>query len=176
MLYRPSNETFMITRNVALGASNVNTDPEMGKLRLWNTSSTDSAGNTSYSIQSLNIRAFMDGSFFEVYVNDVLTISTHIYYWYKDSTRMGFYLQFPETLQNSTLDTGVKFSNVSVWEGVPNVFPKRPTNPKELIDDGVGFVQPPNNPNVPLTYDGIGAPPLPPAENLPYGTDLSTVE
>ncbi|KAG9601740.1 Arabinanase/levansucrase/invertase, partial [Aureobasidium melanogenum] len=176
MLYRPSNETFMITRDVALGSDNVNTDPEMGKLRLWNISSTDAQGKQTYSIQSLNIRAFMDGSFFEVYVNDVLTISTHIYYWYKDSTRMGFYLQFPETLKNSTLDTGVKFSNVSVWEGVPNIFPKRPTNPKELIDNGVGFVQPPNNPNVPLTYDGVGAPPLPPPENLPYGIDLSTVE
>ncbi|THW80295.1 Arabinanase/levansucrase/invertase [Aureobasidium pullulans] len=176
MLYRPSNETFMITREVALGRDNVNTDPEMGKLRLWNISSTNTEGKQSYAIQSLNIRAFMDGSFFEVYVNDVLTISTHLYYWYKDSTRMGFYLQFPDTLANSTLDTGVKFSNISVWEGVPNVFPKRPTKPAELIDNGVGFVQPPNNPNVPLTYDGVGAPPLPPAENLPYGIDLSTLE
>ncbi|THY89992.1 Arabinanase/levansucrase/invertase [Aureobasidium pullulans] len=101
MLYRPSNETFMITREVALGRDNVNTDPEMGKLRLWNISSTNTEGKQSYAIQSLNIRAFMDGSFFEVYVNDVLTISTHLYYWYKDSTRMGFYLQFPDTLATS---------------------------------------------------------------------------
>jgi beta-fructofuranosidase len=176
MLYRPSNETFMITRNLSLGASNINTDPEMGKLRLWNISSSDTQGNQSYTIQSLNIRAFMDGSFFEVYVNDVLTISTQLYYWYKDSTRMGFYLQFPSTMQNSTLDTEVKFSGVGVWEGVPNVFPKRPTDANMLIDEGVGFVQPPRNPNVPLTYDGVGAPPLPPVENLPYGVDLSTVQ
>jgi beta-fructofuranosidase len=177
MLYRPSNETFMITRNLALGPSNINTDPEMGKLRLWNISSTDAiTGNQSYSIQPLNIRAFMDGSLFEVYVNDVLTISTHLYYWYRDSTRMGIYLQFPDSLQNCTLDTRVQFSDISVWEGVPNVFPKRPTDPRDLIDEGVGFVQPPRNPNVPLTYDGVGAPPLPSMENLPYGINLSTVE
>ncbi|KAI5198737.1 glycoside hydrolase family 32 protein [Aureobasidium subglaciale EXF-2481] len=176
MLYRPSNETFMITRDLALGRDNVNTDPEMGKLRLWNISSTDATGNQTFSIQSLNIRAFMDGSFFEVYVNDVLTVSTHLYYWYKDSTRMGFYLQFSDMLVNSTLETGVRFSNVSVWEGVPNVFPHRPTDPAKLIDNGVGFVEPPNNPNLPLAYDGVGAPPLPPVENLPYGIDLSTVE
>jgi beta-fructofuranosidase len=176
MLYRPSNETFMITRNLSLGASNINTDPEMGKLRLWNISSCDAAGTPSFSIQNLSIRAFMDGSFFEVYVNDVLTISTQLYYWYHDSTRMGFYLQFPSSMQNSTLDTEVKFSGVSVWEGVPNVFPKRPTDPKLLIDEGVGFVEPPMNPNVPLVYDGVGAPPLPPVENLPYGVDLSTVQ
>jgi beta-fructofuranosidase len=176
MLYRPSNETFMITRNLSLGASNINTDPEMGKLRLWNISSCDAAGTPSFSIQNLSIRAFMDGSFFEVYVNDVLTISTQLYYWYHDSTRMGFYLQFPSSMQNSTLDTEVKFSGVSVWEGVPNVFPKRPTDPKLLIDEGVGFVEPPKNPNVPLVYDGVGAPPLPPVENLPYGVDLSTVQ
>lgn len=176
MLYRPSNESFMITRDVALGRNNVNTDPEVGKLRLWNISTTDAQGKQSHAVQSLDIRAFMDGSFFEVYVNDVLTISTHLYYWYRDSTRMGFYFQFPDTLRNSTLDTSVTYSNVSVWEGVPNVFPKRPTQAELLIDNNSGFVQPPNNPNLPLVYDGVGAPPLPPAENLPYGIDLSTVE
>lgn len=176
MFYRPTNETFMITRDVALGSDNVNTDPEAGKLRLFNISSTSPNGTQTFEIQNLSIRAFMDGSFFEVYVNDVLTISTHIYYWYKDSTRMGFYVQFPEMMRNATLDTEVKFSDVKVWEGVPNVWPKRPTDPKLLVDDTTGFVEPPRNPNVPLTYDGVGSPPLPPAEYLPYGIDLSTVQ
>ena len=125
----------MITRDVALGSDNVNTDPEVGKLRLWNLTNTD-AGNKSYAIQDLNIRAFMDGSFFEVYVNDVLTISTRLYYWYQDSTRMGFYLQFPTSLQNSSsvVDTTVSYSNITVWEGVPNAFPQRPTKAELLID------------------------------------------
>ena len=175
MFYRPANESFMITRDVALSRTNINTDPEVGKLRLWNVSSTDEEGKQSYAIQNLDIRAFMDGSFFEVYVNDVLTISTHIYYWYPDSTRMGFYLQFASNC-SSALDTTVNFSNISLWEGVPDVFPERPTQAELLIDTAAGFVEPPNNPNVPLVYDGVGAPPLPPAENLPYGIDLSTVE
>lgn len=169
--YRPSNESFIVSRDMALSRDNINTDPEVGKLRLWQTISD----RNESLFQALHIRAFLDGSFFEVYVNDVLTISTRIYYWYADSTDMGFYLQFPSNWQSSnnataaTRDTEVTFSNVQVWEGVPNIFPLRPTSSELLIQNNTGFVQPPDNPNLPLFYDGVGAPPLPPNSAIPAG-------
>lgn len=173
MYYRPTNESFMIGRDVALSRDWVNTDPEVGKLRLFETMSPN--GTTSY--EKLHIRAFLDGSFFEVYVNDLLTISTRIYYWYADSTNMGFYLQWPEAWNNNATavpaDTTVSFSNITVWEGAPNVFPYRPTSTELLIQNNTGFVLPTPNVNEPLQYDGVSAPPLPPASDIPKGLSPS---
>lgn len=171
IIYRPTNESFMVTRDLSISRDFLNKDPEVGKLRLWESDS----GNGSTTYEKLNIRAFLDGSFFEVYVNDVMTITTRIYYWYEDSTDMGFYLQWPTAWNtaNSTRDTTVSFSDVKVWEGAPNVWPYRPTVPELLIQNKTGFLEPPNNPNLPLYYDGVGSPPLPPTSAIPIGLSAS---
>ena len=147
VVYRPANESLIIYRNTALTNASVNTDPEVGKLRLWHTADGQ---------QDLQLRVFLDGSTLEVFANDVLAISTRAYYWYPDSTRMGF------TQHGSG---NVTFSNTRWWSGLIDAFPSRPKDKESLIKRVQGYPEPDNNPNAEgIIYNGTG--PVPPFPNL----------
>ncbi|CAD6891130.1 unnamed protein product [Tilletia controversa] len=152
--YQPSNESVAVTRKLALSSKLIIKKPQYGTLRLWNTTSDN---GTSFATQSLNVRVFMDGSALEIYINDLFVLSTRLYYWYPDSTKMGFFYRLPAgAVANASNDLfDVSWSNVSVWEGLFDAYPNRSKDPVDLgvYDTPIGFPQPTANPNGPLRYD-----------------------
>ncbi|KAE8251618.1 hypothetical protein A4X13_0g3917 [Tilletia indica] len=150
--YQPSNESVAITRDLALSSDLIHKEPRFGTLRLWD---TRSEGEELFTTEPLNIRVFMDGSALEVFINDVFVMSTRIYYWYPDSTQMGFWYRLPKNIPSDTsCDTfNVSWSNVQVWEGLFDAYPKRPKNPIDASSASIGYPQPEPDPNVPLFYD-----------------------
>uniref|UniRef100_V5EXI9 Glycosyl hydrolase family 32 C-terminal domain-containing protein n=2 Tax=Kalmanozyma brasiliensis (strain GHG001) TaxID=1365824 RepID=V5EXI9_KALBG len=156
VVYQPRNESVIVQKRTALGASSVLTTPEVGKLRLW---------NTTAGLEKLHLRLFVDGSALEVYINDRFVLTTRAYYWFADATRVGFVYQMPH---NSTMrgeEWKVKFENTTWWEGLTEAYPNRPTDKEELIKQAMGYPEPENNPNAAgIIYNGTG--PSPPFPNL----------
>ncbi|KAK0530606.1 hypothetical protein OC842_003878 [Tilletia horrida] len=149
--YQPSNESVAITRDLALSSDLIYKDPQVGTLRLW-----DVKKGNGFTTESLQLRVFMDGSALEVFINDHFVLSTRVYYWYKDSTKMGFWYRLPAGIDASPSDEfKVRWSNVKVWEGLFDAYPKRSKNPIDLgvYTAPIGYPQPPKNPNGPLYYD-----------------------
>ncbi|KAE8216261.1 hypothetical protein CF327_g562 [Tilletia walkeri] len=159
--YQPAKENVMITRDLALSSDLIYKDPQNGTLRLW-----DVKDGKSFSTQSLNVRIFMDGSALEVFINDVFALSTRLYYWYPNSTQMGFWYHLPQGSAEDDM-LSVSWSNVQVWEGLFDAYPKRSKNPVDLgvYDSPIGYPQPPANPNGPLYYDD--------SYNIPSGVNGS---
>ncbi|KAE8210028.1 hypothetical protein CF327_g6045 [Tilletia walkeri] len=135
--YQPSNESVAITRDLSLSSDLIHKEPRFGTLRLWD---TRSEGEELFTTEPLNIRVFMDGSALEVFINDVFVMSTRIYYWYPDSTQMGFWYRLPKNIPSDTsCDTfNVSWSNVQVWEGLFDAYPKRPKNPIDPSSASIG--------------------------------------
>ncbi|KAI0153785.1 glycosyl hydrolase [Pestalotiopsis sp. NC0098] len=155
VVYRPANESIMIQRNTAIRNTTVNHDPEVGKLRLW-----ERRANGTTQLDDVKMRVFLDGSTLEVYVNDVMAISTRAYYWFPDSTRVGYVYNVPEGFAASDADAAVAFRETSWWQGLVDAYPERPKNKWELIRQLMGYPEPENNPNNDtIIYQGVGDPP-----------------
>ncbi|PWN54119.1 Arabinanase/levansucrase/invertase [Violaceomyces palustris] len=155
VVYRPANESIIIYRDTALSKASVNTDPEIGKVRLWER--RDEQGRDK--VEDLKMRIFLDGSALEVYVNDVLAISTRAYYWFQDSLRMGYVYNLPTDLPSSSVleETKVEFKKSSWWQGLVDAYPGRPKEKEKLIRKLKGYPQPENNPNQQgIIYEGTG--------------------
>lgn len=164
IVYQPYNESVIVQRRTALGLDSVTTNPEVGKLRLWQLYPEESD-----CVEPLKMRVFVDGSAVEVFINDVFVLTTRGYYWYEDSTEIGFVYQIPHN--SSVSGEGdmegmeVKFSNTSWWEGLVNAYPNRPTDKEQLIKQAIGYPEPENNPNAQgIIYNGTGT--VPPFPNL----------
>jgi len=166
LAYQPANESVAVLRDdLALSSQIVYKTPAVGKLRLWDVKQDDG----SFATESLHLRAFMDGSGLEVFINDHFVLSTRLYYWYPDSTQMGFWYRLPHNISSSpphslprpppatghSSEYAVSWTNVRVWEGLFEAFPNRSKDPRELgaFEAPIGFPQPARNPNGPLYYD-----------------------
>ncbi len=88
------------------------------------------------------MRVFVDGSAIEIYINDVFVLTTRGYYWYEDSTRIGFVYQVPHSNSSSQSEQGVevKFSNTTWWEGLIDAYPNRPKDKQQLINQAIGYL------------------------------------
>ncbi|KAG8822494.1 hypothetical protein FRC19_005836 [Serendipita sp. 401] len=101
-------------------------ETEAGKLRLWKTKK----GN-DYVRQSLNLTIVVDNSVVEVYANDVTVITTRVYPWLSASKGAGFFTN------GGGSNSSVYFSNLEVWDGLINAWPRRPADTrKPLLWDG----------------------------------------
>ncbi|KAF3019389.1 hypothetical protein E8E14_012122 [Neopestalotiopsis sp. 37M] len=157
VVYRPANESIMIQRNTAVKNSTVNRAPEVGKLRLWERRVN---GSTTTHLDDVKMRVFLDGSTLEVYVNDVLAISTRAYYWFPDSTRVGYVYNTPEGFSKTDAEAEVTFGQTSWWQGLVDAYPERPKDKWELIRQLMGYPEPANNPNNDtIIYQGVGETP-----------------
>jgi beta-fructofuranosidase len=130
--FTPANETVTIDRSHSSLITTYGSDPEVGKLRLWNITLP-----TGSQRQDLNMSIFVDGSIIEVYANDVLAVTTRAYPWLSASTNVGF------LVRNGTLGAAsVNVSNVELWDGLLNAWPQRPNDTSAtLVWDGPAMAE-----------------------------------
>jgi beta-fructofuranosidase len=112
--YQFSNESVVIDKSNSSAAASTNdwvlTDPESGKLRLFD---IPSANGTE--IETLHLTVVVDGGIVEVHVNDRFALSTWVWSWYEDSRNIRFMVE----------DGEVEFGEITIWEGLVNAWPQR---------------------------------------------------
>ncbi|KXS13325.1 glycoside hydrolase family 32 protein [Gonapodya prolifera JEL478] len=121
LAYDPSYEAVVVYRQNSSIVKDFVNSTEIAPLRLWTLKSTGSR-------QSLSFKVFCDNSLIEIYVNDVLTLTTRVYPWADDATEVGAWLNVGQA----------SFWNFEAWDlSSANAFPNRPLNTSlPLVWDG----------------------------------------
>jgi beta-fructofuranosidase len=84
-------------------------------------------------MQALNLTIIVDNSVVEIYANDVTVITTRVYPWLSISKGIGFFIRS----SSSTTDTKVTYTELEVWDGLVNAWPRRPNDTRQpLLWDG----------------------------------------
>lgn len=114
--YQFSNESLIVDRSKSSAAAATNdwvlTEPESGKLRLFD---VPCANGTGSEVEKLELTVVVDGGVVEVHVNDRLAVSTWVWSWYEDSTDVKFLVEGGE----------VQFGETKIWEGLVEAWPRR---------------------------------------------------
>jgi len=128
--FDPNNETLVVDRSVSSLVPSYGKDTEYGKLRLW----PIKKGGSS-TMQALNLTIIVDNSVVEVYANDVTVLTTRVYPWLNASKGAGF---FTHLKPSKAVNSMVTYSNIEVWDGLVNAWPRRPVDTrKPLLWDGL---------------------------------------
>ncbi|CAH7670375.1 glycosyl hydrolase, partial [Phakopsora pachyrhizi] len=142
--YDPADEYLVVERGNSSVLSCYGSEPEKAKHRLW---PIINPVTNFTEIESLNLTIIVDSSALEVHANEQTVISTRAYPWYEKSVGVSFLAQGPKTvvdsvhsarlpkfasdynsITESSVDQpcAVKFTNVELWDGLLNSWPRRP--------------------------------------------------
>lgn len=89
------------------------------------TKATNSSSQTT--TDPLTISLFIDGSLFELFINDRFAMSSRTYPSRADATYIGFEGQ----------GDGIVVTNITLWDQMRNIWPERPANASSpLVFDG----------------------------------------
>jgi beta-fructofuranosidase len=114
--YQFPDESFIVDRSnssaAAATTNGINTELETGKFRLF-----DMVGGNGTEIERLDLTIVVDGGVVEVHANNRFALSTWVRPWYFSSRNISFFAS----------GGVVKFSDVVVYEGLVDAWPKRPS-------------------------------------------------
>jgi beta-fructofuranosidase len=112
--YQFFNESLIVDRRsssaLASTTPGINTDPEVGLLRLF-----DIRSGHGSSTETLNLTVVVDGGVVEVHANSRFSIGTWVWSWYEDSRDVQFFVEGGE----------VQFGETTIWEGLVDAWPGR---------------------------------------------------
>jgi len=113
--YQFSNESLIVDRSnssaAAMTTQGFDTRNEAGRLRLW-----DIHHDGYIQMESLDLRIVVDHSVVEIYANDRFVLSTLVFPWYESSKGIEYFHEG---------SVGVKYSNVTVFDGLFDAWPER---------------------------------------------------
>jgi len=145
--YDPSTEYLVVDRSHSSTISSYGNSTERAKLRLWPTINRETQET---EMERLNLTIVVDNSVVEVHANERAILTTRVYAWYESSIGIEYLVQGRPTVvepmrpaRHSALAStppsstqlssafqphAVGFSDVELWDGLPNAWPNRPAN------------------------------------------------